>query len=41
MYIHRLCRNMMEDEKFNQIMKMLKIMMEQIEELKKKIDKIK
>jgi len=32
---------MMEDEKFNQIMKMLKIMMEQIEELKKKIDKIK
>ena len=31
----------MEDEKFNQIMKMLKIMMEQIEELKKKIDKIK
>lgn len=31
----------MEDEKFNQIMKMLKVIMEQIEELKKKIDKLK
>jgi hypothetical protein len=31
----------MEDEKFNQIMKLLKVMMEQIEEIKKQIDKLK
>jgi hypothetical protein len=40
-HIHRLGGDIMEDEKFNQIMKLLKVMMEQIEEIKKQIDKLK